>query len=100
MSFLRAQPEVLDAVAGELHSVNAAVREGSSAAATPTTGVVPAAADVVLILIAAQFVSHAQLFHAISAEAAATVREQLATMLDVSAGSYAATEIANATAAG
>ncbi len=99
MSFLRAQPEVLDAVAGELHSVNAAVREGSSAAATPTTGVVPAAADVVSILIAAQFVSHAQLFQEISAEAA-RVREQLATMLGISAGSYAATEIANATAAG
>ncbi|WAJ44867.1 PE family protein [Mycobacterium sp. Aquia_216] len=99
MSFVRARPEVLDAVAGELHSVNAAVRQGSSAAATPTTGVVPAAADVVSILTAAQFASHAQLFQAISAEAA-TVREQLAATLGLSAGSYAATEIANATAAG
>jgi PE family protein len=99
MSFLRAQPEVLYAVAGELHSVNAAVREGSSAAATPTTGVAPAAADVVSILTAAQFVSHAQLFQEVSAEAAA-VREQLAATLGISAGSYAATEIANATAAG
>lgn len=99
MSFLRAQPDVLYAVAGELHSVNAAVREGSSAAATPTTGVTPAAADVVSILTAAQFVSHAQLFQEISAEAG-TVREQLATTLGISAGSYAATEIANATAAG
>ncbi|GLE53494.1 PE family protein [Mycobacterium montefiorense] len=99
MSFLRAQPEVLNTVAGELHSVNAAVREGSSAAATPTTGVVPAAADVVSILTAAQFASHAQLFQQISAEAAA-VREQLVATLVVSAGSYAATELANAAAAG
>ncbi|GBG36068.1 PE family protein [Mycobacterium montefiorense] len=99
MSFLRAQPEVLHAVAGELHSVNAAVREGSSAAATPTTGVVPAAADVVSILTAAQFASHAQLFQQISAEAAA-VREQLVATLVVSAGSYADTELANAAAAG
>lgn len=99
MSFLKARPEVLYAVSGELHSVNAVVREGSSAAATPTMGLVSAAADAVSILTAAQFVSHAQLFQEISAEAA-TVREQLATTLGVSAGSYAATEIANAAAAG
>ncbi|MEZ0349893.1 PE family protein [Mycobacterium sp. pR1184] len=99
MFYLRAQPDVLDAVAAELHSVNAAVREGSSAAGTTTTGVVPAAADVVSILTAAQFASHAQLFQAVSAEAA-VVREQLATTLGISAGSYAATEIANATAVG
>jgi PE family protein len=99
MSFLRAQPEVLNAVASELISVNAAVREGSSAAAVPTTGVAPAAADMVSILTAAQFASHAQLFQAISAEAAA-VREQLAATLGISAGSYAATEFANATTVG
>jgi hypothetical protein len=99
MSFLRAQPDVLDAVAGELHSVNAAVREGSSAAATTTTGVVPAAADVVSILTAAQFATHARLFQQISAEAA-VVREQLAATLGISAGSYAATELANITAVG
>src|ERR1700755_3324569 len=99
MSFLRAQPEVLNAVASELISVNAAVREGSSAAAVPTTGVAPAAADMVSILTAAQFASHAQLFQEISAEAAA-VREQLAATLGISAGSYAATEFANATTVG
>ncbi|WAC92062.1 PE family protein [Mycobacterium sp. Aquia_213] len=99
MSFVRAQPEVLHAVAAELHSVNEAVREGSSAAATPTTGVAPAAADIVSVLTAAQFVSHAQRFQAISAEAA-VVREQLVATLGISAGSYAATEIANATAVG
>ena len=99
MSFLRAQPEVLNAVASELISANAAVREGSSAAAVPTTGVAPAAADMVSILTAAQFASHAQLFQAISAEAAA-VREQLAATLGISAGSYAATEFANATTVG
>jgi hypothetical protein len=99
MSFVRAQPELLNAVAAELQSVNEAVREGSSAAATPTTGVAPAASDAVSILTAAQFVSHAQLFQVISAEAA-VVREQLAATLGVSAGSYAATELANATTVG
>ena len=99
MSFLIAQPEILAVAADELHTINAAVGSGSSAAAGPTTGAVPAAADVVSLLTAAQFASHARLFHEISAEAAA-VRAQLATTLGVSAGSYAATETANITAVG
>jgi hypothetical protein len=99
MSFLIAQPEILAVAADELHTINAAVGAGSSAAAGPTTGVVPAAADVVSVLTAAQFASHARLFQEVSAEAA-TVREQLAITLGISAGSYAATEIANTTAVG
>lgn len=99
MSFVLAQPEMLEAVAGELHGINAAVREGNSAMAVPTTAVVPAAADLVSILTAAQFSWHAHLFQEVSAEADA-VREQLATTLGASAGSYAATEIANAAAVG
>jgi hypothetical protein len=99
MSFLITQPDMLDAAAGELHGINAAMREGNSAAAIPTTGVVPAAADAVSILTAAQFCLHARHFQAISAQAAA-VREQIATTLAVSAGSYAATESANISAVG
>jgi PE family len=99
MPFLRAQPEMLDAAAVELHAINATVREESSVAAMPTTGVVPAAADAVSLLTAAQFSMHAKFFHAISAEAAA-VRAQLATTLAISAGSYAATESANTSAVG
>lgn len=99
MSFLRAQPEMLDAAAVELHAINATVREGSSAAAIPTTGVIPAAADAVSTLTAAQFCMHARNFQAISAQAAA-VREQLATTLSISAGSYAATESVNTSAVG
>lgn len=99
MSFLMAQPEVLGAAARELHGINASVREGSSAVAAATTGVVPAAADVVSILTAQQFSRHGQVFQEISAQAA-VVREQLVTMLGISAGSYAATEIANTAAVG
>jgi hypothetical protein len=93
------QPEMLDAASNELHSINNAVRESNSAAAAATTGVAPAAADVVSILTAQQFSRHGQLFQEISAQAA-TVREQLATMLGISADSYAATEIANTAAVG
>ncbi|MGZ4514696.1 MAG: PE family protein [Mycobacterium sp.] len=99
MSFLMAQLEMLDAVAGELHGINALVREETSAVAVPTSGVVPAAADVVSILTAAHFSRHARVFQEISAQAAA-VREQLATTLGIGAGSYAATEIANTAAVG
>lgn len=99
MSFLMAQPEILDTASRELHGINASVREGSSAVAIPTTRVVPAAADAVSILTAQQFSRHGALFQEISAQAA-LVREQLATMLGISAGSYAATEIANTAAVG
>lgn len=60
---------------------------------------VPAAADVVSALTAAQFAAHAGLYQAISAEAA-TFQELLATVLGISAGSYAATEAANTAAVG
>lgn len=99
MSFLMAQPELLDAASRELQSINTAVRENNSSLGVPTTSVAPAAADVVSILTAAQFSRHGQLFQEISAQAA-VVREQLATTLGISAGSYAATEFANAAAVG
>ncbi|BBZ72283.1 PE family protein [Mycobacterium paraseoulense] len=99
MSFLMTRPEMMDVAAAELHGINTAVREGNSAVVVPTTGVAPAAADLVSILTAAQFSWHAKLFQKISAEAAA-VREQLATTLGVCAGSYVATETANVAAVG
>ncbi|OBJ01090.1 PE family protein [Mycobacterium sp. 1465703.0] len=99
MSFLMVQPEILDAASREVHRINASVREGSSAVAPPTTRVTPAAADAVSILTAQRFSQHGQLFQEISAQAA-LVREQLATTLGISAGSYAATEIANTAAVG
>lgn len=91
MSIMHAEPEMLAATAGELQSINAVARAGNAAVAGPTTGVVPAAADLVSLLTASQFAAHAQLYQAISAEAMA-VQEQLATTLGISAGSYAATE--------
>jgi hypothetical protein len=71
---------------------------GNAAAAAPTTGVVPAAADEVSALTAAQFSTHGELYQAISAQAAA-IHEMFVNTLGVSAGSYAAAEAANAAAA-
>ncbi len=67
MSVVIAEPQMLAAVAAQLHTLNAAVCVGNAAAAGPTTGVVPAAADVVSMLTAAQFASHARLYQEISA---------------------------------
>jgi hypothetical protein len=99
MSYVTTQPEMLSAAAGDLHSIGAVVSAGNAAAAAPTTGVVPAAADEVSALTAAQFAAHAQTYQAFSAQAAA-IHEQFVATLATSAGSYLATEAANAAAAG
>ena len=56
-------------------------------------GAQPAAADEVSALTAAQFAAHAQLYQAVSAQAAA-IHEAFVNTLGTSAGSYAATEAA------
>lgn len=58
MSFT-AQPEMLAAAAGELRSLGATLKASNAAAAVPTTGVVPPAADEVSLLLATQFRTHA-----------------------------------------
>ncbi|MGB6208587.1 PE family protein, partial [Mycobacterium sp.] len=45
MSFVNAQPEHLTAAAGNLQSIGSAITAQDAAAAAPTTGVVPPAAD-------------------------------------------------------
>jgi hypothetical protein len=99
MSYVTTQPEMLSAAAGDLHSIGSAVSAGNAAAAAPTTGVVPAAADEVSALTAAQFAAHAQMYQDFSAQAAA-IHQQFVATLATSAGSYQATEAANAAAAG
>ena len=71
----------------------------NAAAAAPTTGVVPAAADEVSAMTAAQFATHARMDQAVGAQSAA-IHEMSANTLGTSAGSYAATAAANAIAAG
>jgi hypothetical protein len=99
MSFVTTQPGMLAFAAGDLQSIGAAMAAGNMAAAAPTTGVVPAAADEVSALTAAQFAAHGQLYQAIGAQAAA-IHELFVSALGTSAGSYAAAEAANAAAVG
>ncbi|GFG83813.1 PE family protein [Mycolicibacter algericus] len=98
MSFVSAQPEELTAAAGELTGIGSAMAAQNAAAAAATTGVVPAAADPVSALTAAQFVAHADLYQAVSAQANA-IHQMFVTTLMTSAGSYETTEAANAIAA-
>ena len=98
MSFVTTQPEALSTAATALGGIGSSLGAQNAAAAAPTTGV-PAAADEVSALTAAQFAAHAQLYQAVAAQAAA-IHEQFVNTLGTSAGSYAATEAANAAAAG
>lgn len=99
MSFVTTQPELLTAAAGSLAGIGSAMSAGNAAAAAPTTAVVPAAADEVSAFTAAQFAAHAQLYQAVSTQAEA-IHHLFVTTLGTSAGSYAATEAANAAATG
>jgi hypothetical protein len=94
-----AQPDELTAAADNLQGIGSAMTAQNAAAAAPTTGVVPAAADEVSALTAAQFATHAEMYQVISAQAAA-IHEMFVSTLGAGAGSYAATEAANAVAAG
>ena len=98
MSFLTTQPGLLTEAAGSLTSIGSAMDAENSAAAGPTTGVIPAAADEISALTAAQFAAHAQMYQVISAQAAA-IHDMFVNTLLTSAGSHAVTEAANAVAA-
>lgn len=99
MSFVNTQPEILAMAAGDLQGLGSAVSAGNAAAAAPTTGVIPAAADGVSALTAAQFAAHAQMYQAVRTPAAA-IHDVFVTTLGASAGLYAATEATNAIAVG
>ena len=99
MSFVTAQPEMLAAAAADLGTIVSGMAARNAAAAAPTTGVVPAAADEVSVLTAAQFAAHGAMYQAISAQATA-IHEMFVSALASSAGSYAVTEAVNAAAVG
>jgi hypothetical protein len=89
----------LAAAAGNLQAIGSAITAHNAAAAAPTTGVVPAAADEVSALQATQFGAYGNLYQQVSAQAAA-IHEMFVNTLGASADSYGATEAANTVAAG
>jgi hypothetical protein len=99
MSFVSIVPEILSTAADNLQSVGLRLQAQNTAAAVPTTGLIPPASDEVSALTAMQFTAHAHAYQAVSAQAAA-IHQMFVTMLAAGADSYATTEAANAVAAG
>ena len=99
MSFVSIVPEILSTAVDNLQSVGLRLQAQNTAAVAPTTGLIPPASDEVSALTAMQFAAHASAYQAVSAQAA-SIHQMFVTMLAAAAGSYAATEAANAVAAG
>jgi hypothetical protein len=87
-------PEFVSSAAADLAAIGSTISEANAAAASPTTSVVPAAADEVSTRIAALFSAHAQEFQALSAQAA-TFHQQFVNLMNGGAAQYAATEAAS-----
>src|SRR5271167_4874530 len=99
MSFVTTQPEALTAAASALQTLGTSMAAQNTAAAPPTTGIAPAAADPVSALQVAQFSAYGSWYQQVSAQAAA-IHQMLVNTLGTSAGSYGETEAANQTATG
>ncbi|MGH3969438.1 MAG: PPE family protein, SVP subgroup [Mycobacterium sp.] len=98
MPFVTVQSEALAAAASQLETIGSAMTAQNAAAAAPTTGVVPAAADQVSALQATLFSAYGNLYQQISAQATA-IHEMFVNTLGTSAGSYGTTEATNAATA-
>jgi len=96
-SFVTLDPEMLSAAAGDLAGIGTEMSAADAAAAGPTGGVIPAAADEVSALTAAQFAAQATLYQQLSAQATA-INELFVNALTTSAASYAAADVAAAAA--
>jgi PE family len=99
VSFVTAQPEVLSGAASTLSGIGDAMAARNTAAAAPTTGLAPAASDIVSAMTAAQFGKQGVAYQQFAAQAG-EVHEQLVATLRSGAGAYALTEAANAASAG
>ena len=97
--FVTTQPDVLAGAAGSLSGIGDAMVARNAAAAAPTTGLAPAASDLVSAMTAAQFGQHGAAYQQIAAQAA-EVHAQLVAALRSGAGAYALAEAANAASAG
>jgi hypothetical protein len=95
MSFLIAAPEFVAAAASDLANVGSAITQANATALVPTSGVLAAGGDEVSATIAALFGAHAQAYQALSAQAT-SFHQQFVQLMNAGAGTYAATEAANA----
>ena len=94
MSYLVAAPEFLASTATDLSNIGSTLNAATSAAASPTTGILAAARDEVSAAIAALFSGHAQQFQAASARAAA-FHAEFVQALNGAGSAYVAADAAN-----
>jgi PPE-repeat protein len=94
MAFVNTQPAALSAAATQLEGLGNSFAAESSAAASSTTDVLPAATDEVSVLQAGVFSTYGQLYQSVSAQAQA-IHQQFVQLLNQSSGSYQDTENAN-----
>ena len=94
MSFVLVAPEALESASSGLSTVGSAVRAAYAAAASSTTGVLPAAGDEVSLGIASLFSRHGQAFQSLSSRAA-EFHAQFVQMLGSASGAYTSAEAAN-----
>ena len=99
MAFVKTQPAAISAAATQLEGIGNSFAAESSAAASSTTDVLPAATDEVSILQAGVFSTYGQLYQSVSAQAQA-IHQQFVQLMNQSSGSYQDTETANQAAAG
>jgi hypothetical protein len=95
MSFVSVNPEAFGSAAQDLTGIGSAIRSANTAAAASTTQVAAAAQDEVSTAIAGVFGSVGQQYQALIGQAE-QFHEQFVQALTSSAGTYAATEAANA----
>ncbi|ORV81799.1 hypothetical protein AWC11_24935 [Mycobacterium interjectum] len=95
MSFVFATPEYLAGAASDLSNIASAISSANAAALTPTSGVLAAGADEVSATIAALFGAHAEVYQALSAQAA-MFHQQFVELMSGGAAQYALAEATNA----
>jgi hypothetical protein len=95
MSYVIAAPEIMTSAATDLATIGSNLSAAHTAAGGPTLAVMPAAADEVSASIAQVFSRAAQEYQALAGQAEA-FHEQFVQHLTAGAGSYVATEAANA----
>lgn len=98
MSFVFATPDAVTSAAQDLAGIHSTLNEATAAASGPTTAVMAAAGDEVSAGVAALFGAFGQEYQAISAQVS-NFHQQFVNILNIGAGAYVSTEVANAEAA-
>jgi hypothetical protein len=99
VEYVTTDPDVLSGAASSLSGIGDAMVARNAAAAAPTTGLAPAASDLVSAMTAAQFGQQGLAYQQLAAQAA-EVQQQLVAALQSGASAYGLAEATNAASTG